>query len=676
MRRTLRPCASAAALAGILLLGSVGEARAGPRALSAAEAACTRSRIEALAARTHVEGERGGPAAVPVTVLYAPGRGVDLNGTAFTNQWTREGEPDPTAAGTPGEAHLAFTVTVLRRTLLNPERPPLLQVGFLREASSSNPVDPGDPRAFELLLNPTLTREPDPASLLRIDDLAPRAASAVTSDSKPGRGLRVDGITEPCTGAYSPEDLELMGAIAQRVLRPSAWNGSAVAPRAFDVLGGVVRDEEPGVFRVVLRAVDPADGSLRGRLAARLEAPRTSGGGLSTGRLEILPEGTEGPARWTLWAVPPAFPEAPEPEAARWSPGAPGAGRVAWSPDGGGAPARTEISWYLLLRETEWNRIQFLKGVSLSPAGFPLDFSRLAEFFEEASTIPGPAVLWNGSWRGGIDAEGLRDPPPLPPAAELTAERGRELRFTPLPVFGWRTGETPLLAVPGSPVNDWSNAATRETYAAVAARYAARHRPPFLFLGNENDAYFASHPDDYPRWIEAYEQAYAAVKAASPETRVGPVFQYEELAGLAPLTGQTDARWGALEAHDLASVDVVGITLYPFFRAERPEEVPPDHLAPLFERIGSTPVVLTETGWPADEHPALPVPWRTSEADQVTYVDRLFDLLRGRDVRGAVWLFLHPFQDDGSVRGRLFGSISLRDEAGAKRPVYDDWVRR
>lgn len=64
----------------------------------------------------------------------------------------------------------------------------------------------------------------------------------------------------------------------------------------------------------------------------------------------------------------------------------------------------------------------------------------------------------------------------------------------------------------------------RELYVRVVSRFAATYRPPFLFLGNESDAYFAADPADYARWIDAYEEAYAAVKAASPETLVGRLF--------------------------------------------------------------------------------------------------------------------------------------------------------
>jgi len=659
--------------------------------LSTAEVACEAARLDALARRTRAVDPRSLPVPgqgpeVPATVLYAPARGADLNGTAFTNQWRREGAAQPAIT----ESHLAFTVTVLRQTLLNPARPPLFQVGMMREASSSSAVDPGDPRALAVEVNPTLDDAPPAAAFLAIDNLETGNATAVTSDSKPGRGLQVDGITTACSDRYDEGDLDFLDNLAQRLIRPRAWNDNPAAPRAYDVVGGLFRDTEPGVYRLALRAVDPADGTLRGRLALRIEAPRTAEGGLAAGHVEIVsgcdPLGcTEGPARWEIFFVPPAFPTAPAAADRTWSAAAAGAARLSWTP-AGGDPASAPVSWNLLLRDTAWNRVGFVKGVALSPRGFPDDFSHLPEFFAEAAGLRDAGVLWNGSWLSGVRETGWdgSGPMPLPGAAELLADRAGALGFTPLYVLGWRSGATPDLATPGDPATDWSDAEARHRYAQLAGRLAGSLHPPFLFLGNESDAYFETAPADYARWISAYEEAYAAVKVASPETRVGPVFQYENLAGLDGLSGDdTTPQWGALEAHDPATVDVVGITLYPFLGTERAERVPDEYLEPLAEHLSqlaapglAPPIVVTETGWPAEAAPDQPVPWQVSPSSQVAYVDRLFGLLRGHDVRAVVWLFLYPPVDDGSLDARLFGSISLRDEAGNPRPVYDAWAKK
>ncbi len=678
-----------AVIAACLLVGAaVGSSPAlAAGTLTAGEVSCAAGRIQALAARTRLADEHaGGAETVPVTVLYAPGHGADLDGTAFTNLWRRDLDPAAPhfeGAGAGPEAQLAFTVTTLRDTLANPARPRLFQVGFLVEQSSASRVGPGDPRAFTLLVNPTLAADPDPASLLAINDLVPTAAQAIETDSKPGRGLQVDGITTPCAaGGYDGADLDFMGALAQRLLRPLAWNGDPGAARAYDVVGGVIREQEAGSFRLLLVARDPADGQVRGRLAVRIQAPRAFDGSLTTGSVEVLTgcteeACTEGPARWELFVVPPSFPASPEPAAQTWSPDAPGAGHVAWSAAGGSAPGSADVGWYQLLEGTTWNPRSFVKGLALSPQGFPTDYSHLPEFFAEAASLPAAGVIWNGGWRDSAPASWDGSTPlPVPEGAELVAQQADLEGFTPLAVLGWRHGDTPNLATPGHPANDWSNSTARERYAEVAARFAAEHHPPYLFLGNENDAYFVAHPDDYSNWISAYEAAYDAVKAVSPKTLVGPVFQYENLAGRDGLTGDATPHWGALAAHHLAKVDIVGVSLYPWFGIERAEDLPEDYLAPLFAHDGGRPVVITETGWPADPPTGIAAPWTASEAEQVTFVGRLFRAIAGRDVRAAVWLYLFPPVPDGSLEFDLFGSLSLRDAAGAKRPVYDAWASR
>ena len=39
------------------------------------------------------------------------------------------------------------------------------------------------------------------------------------------------------------------------------------------------------------------------------------------------------------------------------------------------------------------------KGFGLSPRGFPQDFTRITEFFEEVKGLGDAAVMWNGAWR-------------------------------------------------------------------------------------------------------------------------------------------------------------------------------------------------------------------------------------------------------------------------------------
>ncbi len=318
-----------------------------------------------------------------------------------------------------------------------------------------------------------------------------------------------------------------------------------------------------------------------------------------------------------------------------------------------------------------------VSALALSPEGFPADYSASAAFFAEAATFPTPGVVWNGAWRDAPANAGA-----IPAGAEAVAAQSAAGGMTGIFVFGWRSGDRPDLNVPSDATNDWSNTAASELYAKAVASFAATYHPTYLFLGNENDYYYAQNPDDYARWIAAYNVAYDAVHAASPSTLVGPVFQYEHLSGLGKLAGMTSPNWGALSAHDLGKVDVVGLSLYPFFSYTSPGEVPTDYLSPIVDLLPNTPIVITETGWPASKPDGFEAPWVASPESQAAYAAALPGLVRGAagaDVRAVTWLYLFPPvpASRGGLGGQaydIFGSISLRDEAGSKRPVYDVWA--
>jgi hypothetical protein len=157
---------------------------------------------------------------------------------------------------------------------------------------------------------------------------------------------------------------------------------------------------------------------------------------------------------------------------------------------------------------------------------------------------------------------------------------------------------------------------------------------------------------------------------------VGPVFNFEHMAGSGTLNGWTTAYWGALDSHDLSKMDLVGVTLYPWLNYGSASSLPGSYLDPLISRIGSKPIAITETGWPAENLGGLNPPWETSDQAQVTYLSRLDAMLEGKNVKMVNWLHLYPMKDTGGspTEWKLFSSVSLRDSSGNKRPAYDVWL--
>ncbi|MBI3812369.1 MAG: hypothetical protein HY283_09240 [Nitrospirae bacterium] len=123
-------------------------------------------------------------------------------------------------------------------------------------------------------------------------------------------------------------------------------------------------------------------------------------------------------------------------------------------------------------------------------------------------------------------------------------------------------------------------------------------------------------------------------------------------------------------------MDIVGITLYPWLDFAAAASVPADYLDPLLARIGSKPIAITETGWPAENLGGLNPPWETTESAQATYLTQLSGMLGGKPIRMVNWLFLHAMQDPGGspTEWKLFGSVSVRDASGNPRTVYDPWL--
>lgn len=315
-----------------------------------------------------------------------------------------------------------------------------------------------------------------------------------------------------------------------------------------------------------------------------------------------------------------------------------------------------------------------VKGYGISPLGFPADYSYFIEFLEEVGSLPNGGVMFNGAWRQ--DVEGGSDAGEIPSTAVTVVEQSAIYGYMPIVVFGWRSDEGSLhISVPGNTADNWTNENAKDQFEQMLVAFASTQHPPFIFLGNENDAYFISNQEDYGRWVEFYNRAYDAIKAVSPETQVGPVFQYERLSGQGNFNQWTTPQWGALEAQDLSKVDIVGVTLYPWIGAATPEEVPDGYLDPLIERIGDKPLAITETGWPGADL-GLETAWEQSPEAQIRYIETLRRILKPANIEILNWLHYYqmaPTTENESF-WQIFSSISLLDYEGHRRPFYDAWV--
>ena len=330
------------------------------------------------------------------------------------------------------------------------------------------------------------------------------------------------------------------------------------------------------------------------------------------------------------------------------------------------------------------------KGFTLSPEGFPASWNAMLPFFvqvcrssqapqphmltthSQVAGYPNSSVTQNGPWRDNITTSGQP-----PSAAVVVAQISKDFRITPIQVFGWRISDsTPILNTPTNPVNNWSNMDAQQLYLEAIVAFVTQYEAPYIFLGNENDFYYAANATDYAIWITVYNQVVDAVRAANPNAKVGPCFNFEHLSGNGHINGWSESYWPALLMHDFSRVDVLGLSVYPFFNYTAASNVPSAYLDELLANIpANTDIIITETGWPAESYPTLPIPWQASTASQVDYVASLYALdafIQAR-IEAATWLFLYQEQGTGASVAE-FGSISMYDENGVVRPALDAWL--
>jgi hypothetical protein len=308
-------------------------------------------------------------------------------------------------------------------------------------------------------------------------------------------------------------------------------------------------------------------------------------------------------------------------------------------------------------------------GYSVSPLGHPDDFSQFGPFLQEvASTCNGGVVMANGKWYD--TTAGIGNVPVL--QRTVSSLQPTPYNFTDLLVYGWATWPVLYLDNPGDTTNNWTNATTRSLYLQMLIQCADSFAPEYLFIGNEVSFYIAQDSLDYQNWASFYSSAYDSIKAHSPNTKVGTVFNYEHLSGEGVNVNWTAPHWNALLDMDTSKMDVVGLTLYPFLSYDNTASIPGTYLDPLFAQIGNIPLVITETGWPGD---SLVPGWSASPQEQVNYVNDLFTMINGRDVPVVNWLFLNYMMDTSTLAEVLFvKSIALRDSLGNDRPALAVWL--
>jgi len=214
----------------------------------------------------------------------------------------------------------------------------------------------------------------------------------------------------------------------------------------------------------------------------------------------------------------------------------------------------------------------------------------------------------------------------------------------------------------------------REAFVAYAAYVAKNYKPDYMALGVEVNMTFERAPEQFEAFLTLYAEAYDVVKGNSPETKVFPTFQLEDLEGA---FGRVHPpRWELFELFK-GRMDVLAISTYPFLgEARSAADVRRNYYSQLKDHWDGE-IIISETGYPS-----APVEGRVTvgtEADQQAYLERLLNDTNELGFELVVWFAaLDPaFASSGTTA--VFKDIGLRKSDGSNKlawTLWEEWAQR
>lgn len=209
----------------------------------------------------------------------------------------------------------------------------------------------------------------------------------------------------------------------------------------------------------------------------------------------------------------------------------------------------------------------------------------------------------------------------------------------------------------------------RRAFVQEATFIARNMRPDYLALGSEVNATYERNPDGYFAFLDAYQEAYAAVKEASPQTQVFVTFQYEEFLGVVPELPPHAPRWELLDDFG-ESLDLVGITSYPSFAYPTARKVPGEYYRQLTEHT-DLPVAFTGVGFASGAGRAGVN--ASTEPEQRRFLQRLLEDAFAMQTPLLIWFAAEDLGFAGTPPFDLLQNIGLRSEEGEPKESWTVW---
>lgn len=227
-----------------------------------------------------------------------------------------------------------------------------------------------------------------------------------------------------------------------------------------------------------------------------------------------------------------------------------------------------------------------------------------------------------------------------------------------------------IINLPGSvdPEEGFLDDRLRDAFVAYTTYIAANYQPAYLALGVEINMLYERNREQFDAFVTLYNEAYDAARAASPETKIFPTFQYEDLQGI---YGDVHSpHWEVIEPFR-GKMDLLALSTYPYLAFESTSSIPDDYYAQARE-VWDGDILIAEVGYtsePVEGHPSV-----GTEEDQLAYLDRLLADAQNGLFSGVFWYAaLDPaFAREGT--NAQFSAIGLKLSDGTPKQAWDSWT--
>lgn len=299
-------------------------------------------------------------------------------------------------------------------------------------------------------------------------------------------------------------------------------------------------------------------------------------------------------------------------------------------------------------RTTTTGATEIIKGVSVSPRIY--NGTGFHEFLDLRREV-GALVGWYGDWNE------LSINTSAPFVIEALKHR---YDYEPIIIV------TPFYQPTGSLIRPLNMTITQE-YINSARSFAQTYTPEYFGIGIEINVLYERNPSAYEEFVKLFNDTYDAVKLASSNTKIFPVFQLERMKGLSGglfggASNESDNEWFLLD--DFIKADLAVFTTYPCLIYNDPKDVPEDYYSVILNHTNKM-IGFSEIGWFSS--PEIPG-WASSEEEQTEFINRFFNLTKSLNAEFSIWSFLY----DQNVQVP-FDTMGLYYSNGSQKLAWNAW---